>query len=194
MIINSVYTTQDSDLALSQFEVREDKSIVLLKLWRQTDDKSLPEILTADKDAINLFNGVQIGEKLSSAFAERVRRLGVSNIKIAEPFRYLEGRMTYISIRESQGVEISEECKRWAKLAEQFNREGSAGTPEQMAFLQGIDRAHKEASRPSPTPQSTPWIPAPEPWGAPQPPRRNSQTAAERMGFPEPRRFGTPPL
>lgn len=179
MIINSVYTAQDMPPALSQFEVREDKAIVLLKLWRQGDDENLIEVLQADKDAINLFNGIRIDEKLSSAFAESVRRFGVSHIKVVEALVYYEGLEIFRRIEKCAGFEVSAECKRWANLAERFNRESRIITSEQMAFLQGIVRAHKEANRPEPFFRAT---------------TESKKTAAERMGYSEPRRFGTPPL
>ena len=170
MLINSLYSTEKGEIAISRFETTEDKRVILIELWRQkSDSEGLAELLTRSKSDRTLVNNVAKMDSPSPAEVS-LKAAGFNRIKTAEYFDYAVARATYLSVKSEMRFGVSEDCLGWARLAEQLKK-GSKST-EVMAFLQGIIAACAEANRTPLVFRSTAWKP---------------QTAAERMGYPEPK-------
>ena len=170
MLINSLYSTEKGEIAISRLETTEDKRVILIELWRQkSDSEGLSELLTRSKFDRTLVNNVAKMDSPSPAEVS-LKAAGFNSIKTAERFDYAVARATYLSVKSEMRFGVSENCLGWTRLAEQLKKESES--TETMAFLQGILAACAEANRTRLVFRSTSW---------------NPQTAAERVGYPEPR-------
>lgn len=170
MIINSLYSTEKGEIAISRFETTEDKRVILIELWRQkSDSEGLSELLTRSKSDRTLVNNVA---KMDSPSPVEVslKAAGFNRIKTAEHFDYAVAKATYLAVKSEMRFGVSENCRGWARLAEQLKKESKS--TEVMAFLQGIIAACVHANRASLIPRYT---------------FQNKKTAAERMGYSAPR-------